>query len=83
MGAQEAREGGNEVQNDLQAPGSWVTGGRVEGKSPAVKAGTYLASVQLLLSSPVSWWGKGADMGPIASAERRVSGTMKKVHVRV
>lgn len=27
MGAQEAGEGGNEVQNELQAPGSWVTGG--------------------------------------------------------
>lgn len=63
MGAQEAREGGNEVQNELQAQGSWVTGGRVEGNNLAVTAGTYLASVKPLLSRLVSWWGKVADMG--------------------
>jgi hypothetical protein len=60
MGAQEAGEGGNEVQNELQAPGSWVTGGGrrgggAEGNSLEVKAGTYLTSVQFLLSGPVSW----------------------------
>lgn len=40
MGAQEAREGGNEVQNELQALGSWVPGRRVEGKGLAVQADT-------------------------------------------
>lgn len=34
-----------------------------EGKQPDVKTGTYLPSVQLLLSSPVSWLGEVADMG--------------------
>lgn len=36
------------MKNELQALGTWATGGRVVGRSVTVKAGAYWASVPAL-----------------------------------